>query len=1242
MIFKSSTLAMLIGAALANTAHAEQAQDTNNKLSTYQHGSTQAQTDQQSSFAKAHETTGVYLFILSEKSALDSTYSAQGSDRSEVVAVIEQQQQDIMAAIRNLDANAVLTRKARLTENALYVQMTHEAAKTIREDSRVILAELLNEEPNYTAEDEFARFPFLNVKDAGDAVTVAIIANGIDYTHAALGGEGTVEAYEQAWANRHNAWDGFPTDTVIGGLDFGAEGYHYIDYNPLEMAGDPNVESGALPSGTVIASQILEQAPDAKILSYKTYDWSHAYFYPVLDVIVDPNQDGDISDRPDVIVMNAWGNNAFYVEGDTQGSQPTRDIGLVRRLSATGSLLVVGAGQTYYDQYFNLAWRGAVPEALTVGTVSVDGETMQLSDFTPAGPVRGGHLLKPEVVGPGENIEGPLAGSGADNLMVSPHSSYAAGYAAGTAARILAQYPQLSPIEAKALVANTANAEGIVGNTAYIEEFDVHTHKLAEVPFMGTGMVDGENAVTANAVAFESSSYQPGLAFGFVETATKTSVTRYVTLKNLTHKVQSYTISQMVNGEKTNNAAVSFVYPEVVNVPGNRSVSFPVTMTLDASKLATDPLMSTEDFTIENWSKASVNGYLTFTSTKHNAADLAMAWQVFPKSSAELSKDNFGITTRLPYDGGKMVELSNSSGEWIESSLVDVTNNTAQTRVLHTLPSIVTIPVKEPSKAGGQGHLYKRMGATISADDRCESNAMLSMAVQMFDKFDVPVAEHFDKAGHVLSYFSIYSEAITEQYADDPFALDRSATDADKLAYFEIITVDSGLPKLKYIDYSLEFRWWDPLYRVKYSEFPVDVSIGDDTAVGHICVEDLYHHDYQSVDAFDGNLGWQFASDRDAQSPVSGNVIRYNPMINGQYFEEIVDHTGETGYPNWWDTWTPCAAKSWDPDYCIENKSTLLATTGKIATLDDEGEALSWSNRKEIAPGETVRVSAGASLQCNPNVVSTGIWVTHEDCPEGVMIFETGNDQFYMSGATFGYDATVIEGQSFIVYENAENGAVVGKVDMNSRNFFQPETADGEIYLVNAIPGTPFSVAIDGTISVANADAINYEDNTSFTLKLQADYVNRDSKLVEVTVIVNNVNDVAPMQVKLTDSIITRVGDTVNVDLNGTFVDVEGDGVAYYSDNLPQGLTISASGVISGSAEIAGNYDATIVATDGANEATAQVTVEVAQSAQGSDKKQEQNQEEIAEESDDSSAGSTSFVFALLTLFGLISRRVYK
>ena len=373
MIFKSSTVALVVSAAFACSANASEVEQAN-KMLTAGELSTGANltSDGKSSFRAKHETMGVYFIRLTAKSGLDKAHAGLGNDRSSVLVNVEKQQDLVMAAIRAADQSAVLTRKSRMSENALYVQMNHSVADMLASNEHVVSAQLLSEEPNYTAENEFKKYPFLTVKDVGDDITVAIVGNGIDYTHKSLGGTGTVAAFEQATANRSNAWDGFPTDTVIGGLDFsaGAEGYHYVDYNPIEWAEDVNVEAGALASGTAVAAQVLAQAPDAKIIYYKTYDWANAYFYPVLDVIVDPNQDGDISDRPDVIVLNSFGNSAFYVEDDVSPSQPTRDIGLVRRLSATGSLVVVGAGYTGYDSYFNLAWRAAVPEALTVGSIN--------------------------------------------------------------------------------------------------------------------------------------------------------------------------------------------------------------------------------------------------------------------------------------------------------------------------------------------------------------------------------------------------------------------------------------------------------------------------------------------------------------------------------------------------------------------------------------------------------------------------------------------------------------------------------------------------------------------------------------------------------------------------------------------------------------------------------------------------------------------------------------------------------
>ena len=185
MIFKSSTVALVISSVLAVSANANDAQIANNQLSVGKitNSSQELNTDVKSPFVISKENSGVYLITLSEKSALDASYTKLGDNRSSVITIIEAQQEALLKTIRSLDASAVLTRKARLTENALYVQITHEAATQLTNNTHVINVELLSEEPSYSSADEFKKFPFLNIKDVGDAITVAIIGNGIDYTH---------------------------------------------------------------------------------------------------------------------------------------------------------------------------------------------------------------------------------------------------------------------------------------------------------------------------------------------------------------------------------------------------------------------------------------------------------------------------------------------------------------------------------------------------------------------------------------------------------------------------------------------------------------------------------------------------------------------------------------------------------------------------------------------------------------------------------------------------------------------------------------------------------------------------------------------------------------------------------------------------------------------------------------------------------------------------------------------------
>jgi subtilisin family serine protease len=207
----------------------------------------------------------------------------------------------------------------------------------------------------------------------GVGVEVAVLDSGIDYTHVAFGGPGTLEAYEAAAGSDPssplaNTLDGlFPTPRVIGGFDFVGEGWPNIpeaaDPDPIDR-----VVTGG--HGTHVADIIGGAdgvAPDVslhavKVCSAITSSCSGMAMIQGMEYAVDPNGDSDTSDHVDIVNMSLGSPYGQWFDDDISAA--------VDNATAVGVLTVASAGNSG-DRPYITGTPGGAPTAVAVAQTSV-------------------------------------------------------------------------------------------------------------------------------------------------------------------------------------------------------------------------------------------------------------------------------------------------------------------------------------------------------------------------------------------------------------------------------------------------------------------------------------------------------------------------------------------------------------------------------------------------------------------------------------------------------------------------------------------------------------------------------------------------------------------------------------------------------------------------------------------------------------------------------------------------------
>ncbi|ETR64749.1 MAG: hypothetical protein OMM_15416, partial [Candidatus Magnetoglobus multicellularis str. Araruama] len=155
------------------------------------------------------------------------------------------------------------------------------------------------------------------------------------------------------------------------------------------------------------------------------------------------------------------------------------------------------------------------------------------------------------------------------------------------------------------------------------------------------------------------------------------------------------------------------------------------------------------------------------------------------------------------------------------------------------------------------------------------------------------------------------------------------------------------------------------------------------------------------------------------------------------------------------------------------------------ATLTNGNVLPAWLTFTPIS-----RNFGGTPLNSDVGVVS--IRVTAED-----QSVESVSDDFSLTVINVN-DAPTIEGDTFSLPENSNNGTAVGSISVND----QDEGDVPTVTIINGDPNNAFSIDDNGDITVNDKTYLDYETETSFTLTVQAadsEFSPTDTVIINIT-----------------------------------------------------------------------------------------------------------------------------------------------
>lgn len=340
--------------------------------------------------------------ILTEKAV--SQVAIDGGDfraqRSQL-RLVKAQQDKFASAVKALDASAIVLGGVQRVINAVVVQA--DGAK-LAELAKNPAVKSIGPYTDYEL-DLADTVPYIGASAVqasgftGKGVKVGVIDSGIDYTHVAFGGSGSVAEYT---ANDPNVIEPgtFPTKKVVGGYDFVGANWPNTAEEPDPDPLDKGSNAGHGTHVAHIIGGVGGVAPDVKLYGLKvcssvSTSCSGLAIMQAYDWAMDPNGDGHVWDHLDVVnlsIGSPYGH--VYDEADTVA---------ISQLTFVGTTVVASAGNNNNYPYVTNPIAGA-PSAVSVAATTMPKANYQmLTVLTPAS-------IAGDIAGLWQNWSAPVTG----------------------------------------------------------------------------------------------------------------------------------------------------------------------------------------------------------------------------------------------------------------------------------------------------------------------------------------------------------------------------------------------------------------------------------------------------------------------------------------------------------------------------------------------------------------------------------------------------------------------------------------------------------------------------------------------------------------------------------------------------------------------------------------------------------------------------------------------------------------